>query len=181
MTVLDLDSNIVDILRRLGQQVHYGDASRLDLLTSAGCGKAKLFVLAVDEVDKSIEIGELVRRHFPNLPILARARNRTHYYRLLEAGRAPSHIFRETMGTSLEMAVRASPTWGCARTPRSAACCGGRSIDEAALAKMSEAVGTLSWMDLPARFSPRPRSRWRPSSRASPSLASTTPRGTTRA
>lgn len=105
VTVLDLDPAMVDLLRRLGQKVYYGDASRLDLLVAAGCGKAKLFVLAIDEVDKSMEVAELVRRNFPNLPILARARNRTHYYRLRKLG--ITRIVRETMASSLQMGVEA--------------------------------------------------------------------------
>jgi monovalent cation:proton antiporter-2 (CPA2) family protein len=101
VTVLDLDPEIVDLLRRLGQRVYYGDASRLDLLVAAGCNKAKLFVLAIDDPDKSVEVAELVRRHFPNLPIHARARNRQHYYRLRKLG--ITDISRETLGSSLEM------------------------------------------------------------------------------
>ena len=101
VTVLDLDPAMVDILRRLGQKVYYGDASRLDLLLGAGCARAKLFVLAIDDVEKSVEIAELVRRNFPQLPILARARNRTHYYQLRKLGITAIH--RETMAGSLEM------------------------------------------------------------------------------
>ncbi len=105
VTVLDLDPAMVDILRRLGQKVYYGDASRLDLLLGAGCARAKLFVLAIDDVEKSIEVAELVRRNFPQLPILARARNRTHYYQLRKLGITAIH--RETMGGSLEMSEAA--------------------------------------------------------------------------
>ena len=101
VTVLDLDPAMVDILRRLGQKVYYGDASRLDLLLAAGCAKAKLFVLAIDDVEKSNEVAELVKRNFPNLPVLARARNRTHYYQLRKLGITDIH--RETMAGSLEM------------------------------------------------------------------------------
>jgi voltage-gated potassium channel Kch len=89
------------MLRRLGQKVYYGDASRLDLLVAAGCAHARLFVLAIDEPEKSAEVASLVRRHFPTLPILARARNRAHYYRLRRLG--ITDIFRETLGTSLEL------------------------------------------------------------------------------
>jgi monovalent cation:proton antiporter-2 (CPA2) family protein len=148
VTVLDLDSDIVDVLRRLGQQVYYGDASRLDLLTSAGCAKAKLFVLAIDDVDKSLEVGELVKRHYPKLPILARARNRTHYYRLLQLGVPPTHIFRETMGSSLEMAVRALVDLGVRAHTAQRRMLRWKEHDEAALEKMAAAVGTASWMDL---------------------------------
>lgn len=101
VTVLDLDPAIVDLLRRLGQKVYYGDASRLDLLIAAGCANAKLFVLAIDEPEKSVEVAQLVHRHFPNLPIVARARNRQHYYRLRRLG--ITQVIRETLGSSLEL------------------------------------------------------------------------------
>ncbi len=101
VTVLDLDPPMVDILRRLGQKVYYGDANRLDLLLAAGCAKAKLFVLAIDDVEKSTKVAELVRRNFPHLPIIARARNRAHYYALRKLD--ITRIYRETMGSSLDM------------------------------------------------------------------------------
>ncbi len=100
-TVLDLDPAMVDLLRRLGLSVHYGDASRLDLLHAAGCEKARLFVLAVDEPEKSNQIAETVRKHFPHLPILARARSRQHYYQLTRIG--AEMIIRETFGSALEL------------------------------------------------------------------------------
>jgi monovalent cation:proton antiporter-2 (CPA2) family protein len=110
VTVLDLDPTMVDLLRRLGQKVYYGDASRLDLLVSAGCERARLFVLAIDEPEKSLQVAELVRRNFPELPILARARNREHYYGLRHLG--ITHIFRETLGSSLELGQAALAALG---------------------------------------------------------------------
>jgi glutathione-regulated potassium-efflux system ancillary protein KefC len=101
VTVLDLDPEMVDLLRRLDTKVYYGDASRLDLLIAAGCAKAKLFILAVDDPVKSLEIAELVRRNFPNLPIIARTRNRTTYYELRKLG--IEQVFRETLGSSVEI------------------------------------------------------------------------------
>jgi monovalent cation:proton antiporter-2 (CPA2) family protein len=100
-TVLDLDPNMVDLLRRLGFAVHYGDASRLDLLIAAGCARAKVFVLATDEPDTSVAIAATVREHFPHLTLLARARNRAHYYRLRQLG--VTHVYRETFGTAWEL------------------------------------------------------------------------------
>ena len=105
VTVLDLDPQMVDVLRRLGSQVHYGDASRLDLLVAAGCARAKLFVLAIDDVEKSLEVAKLVQRNFPQLPILARARNRSHYHQLRQLGIRV--IVRETIGSALELGERA--------------------------------------------------------------------------
>ena len=98
-TVLDLDSDHVDLLRRLGFEVFYGDASRRDLLAEAGASQAKLLVIAVDEPGKVLELVETSRRHFPHLVILARAASRSDAYDLLEAG--VQHVYRETLETAL--------------------------------------------------------------------------------
>jgi glutathione-regulated potassium-efflux system ancillary protein KefC len=104
-TVLDLDPQMVDILGRLGVKVYYGDASRLDLLNAAGCGRAKLFVLAVDDMEVANHIAATVRKHFPTLRILARARNRPHYYQLRRLGIEVVH--RETFASAYEMGIAA--------------------------------------------------------------------------
>ncbi len=123
-TVLDLDSEQVDVLRRIGMTVFYGDASRLDLIEAAGASKAKLFVVAVDEPEKAIEIVNKVKRHYPHLKILARARGRAEAYDLIEAG--VTHVYRETFETALRVAVdvltllgfRSYQAWRAARTFR---------------------------------------------------------------
>lgn len=104
-TVLDLDSEQVDFLRQLGLKLFYGDASRPDLLHAAGAGKAKLFVLAIDDAEKSLQIVEALRQEFPHLKILARATGRIEAYKLIKAG--AHHIYRETLGSSLEMGAEA--------------------------------------------------------------------------
>jgi voltage-gated potassium channel Kch len=114
--------------------VYYGDASRLDLLVAAGCAHAKLFVLAIDDPEKSVELAELVRRHFPNLPILARARNRGHSYRLRRVGVAG--IFRETLGTSLELGEAALRQLGTRAHTAHRIALRWREHDEAALEEM---------------------------------------------
>jgi voltage-gated potassium channel Kch len=136
VTVLDLDPAIVDMLRRLGQTVHYGDASRLDLLVAAGCANAKLFVLAIDEPEKSVEVAELVRRNFPKLPILARARNRQHYYRLRRLG--ITALFRETLASSLELGESALTHLGTRAHTAHRIAMRWRDHDEAALEQMLE-------------------------------------------
>lgn len=100
-TALENDSAQVDFVRRYGSTVHYGDASRLDLLRAAGAGHAKLFVLAVSDLEESMRIAEAVIRHFPHLKIIARARNRRHAHKLMDLG--VEHIFRETLLSSLAM------------------------------------------------------------------------------
>jgi glutathione-regulated potassium-efflux system ancillary protein KefC len=104
-TVLDLDPEIVDILGRLGVKVYYGDASRLELLEAAGCARARLFVLAVDEQEVANAIAETVRKHFPDLPIIARARDRVHYFELSRLG--VRHPHRETFAAAWEAGIEA--------------------------------------------------------------------------
>ena len=98
-TVLEHDADQVETVRRFGWPVFYGDATRLDLLRTAGAGKARVLVLAIDDVDQSVAVAELVREHFPQLQVVARARNVTHYYRLRELG--VELIERETLDSAL--------------------------------------------------------------------------------
>jgi Kef-type K+ transport system membrane component KefB/Trk K+ transport system NAD-binding subunit len=104
-TVLDLDGDQVELVRKLGVKVFYGDASRLELLQAAGAATAKLMIIAVDDEEKSLIIVDTVQKHFPNLKILARALGRDHAYRLLRHG--VKHIYRETLGSSLDLSVAA--------------------------------------------------------------------------
>jgi monovalent cation:proton antiporter-2 (CPA2) family protein len=103
MTILDLDPTMIGIVGRLGIKAHYGDASRLDLLHAAGCERAKVFVLAVDDPAEATKIAEIVRHNFPKLTILARAHGRPHYWELRKAG--VNQVFRETFGSSYETGI----------------------------------------------------------------------------
>ncbi len=98
-TVLDHDVEQIETVRRFGWQAFYGDATRLDLLRVAGAGRARVFVLAIDDVEQSIEVAKLVREHFPGLSLVARARNVGHYYRLAALG--VTLIERETLDAAL--------------------------------------------------------------------------------
>jgi monovalent cation:proton antiporter-2 (CPA2) family protein len=104
-TAIEKDFQQVDFVRRFGNKVYYGDATRLELLESARARDAKLFVLAIDDVEASVKTAALVRKHFPNLPILARARNRVHLYRLRDLD--VHAVERETFLSSLETARQA--------------------------------------------------------------------------
>lgn len=96
---IDHDSDQIELLRKFGNKVYYGDAARTDLLEAAGAAKAKYFVLAVDDVETSLEIARTVKAHFPNLTIFARARNRGHVFELMDIG--VESIRRETFESSL--------------------------------------------------------------------------------
>jgi glutathione-regulated potassium-efflux system ancillary protein KefC len=98
-TVLDHDAEAVASLRRFGWRVFFGDATRLDLLRTAGAEQARILVLAVDDIQHSLAIATLAREHFPQLQIVARARNVQHYFRLRELG---VHLIeRETLDSAL--------------------------------------------------------------------------------
>ena len=104
-TALDASYAQVDFVRRFGNRIYYGDASRIELLHAAKTRDAKLFVLAIDDVEASVKTAAMVRRHFPHLDIIARARNRVHYFRLRDLG--VRTIYRETFPASLEAAHQA--------------------------------------------------------------------------
>lgn len=104
-TALEASYAQVDFVRRYGNRIYYGDASRAELLHAAKAGEARLFVLAIDDVEASVKTAAVVRKHFPQLEILARARNRVHYFRLRDLG--VRTIYRETFPASLEVAHQA--------------------------------------------------------------------------
>jgi len=98
-TALEIDSSQVDVVRRYGTTVYYGDASKLDLLRAAGIEHAKVFVLAIDDIEASVRTAEVVHRHFPQVTVVARARNRRHEYKLMDLG--IKSIYRETFLSSV--------------------------------------------------------------------------------
>jgi voltage-gated potassium channel Kch len=105
VTVLELDSDKVDLLRKLGLKVFYGDASRRDLLHAAGAEQAKALILAVNDPEKVLSMVHTAKQHYPHLALFARAADRTQAYELLDAG--VDHVYRDTLDTSLRAGVDA--------------------------------------------------------------------------
>lgn len=101
VTVLDHDPDQIELLRKFGYEVFYGDATRIDLLEAAGIEKASALVVAIDDVDASLALVDAVRGRLPSLTILARARNVSHYYDLLDRG--VTLIERETFEAALQL------------------------------------------------------------------------------
>jgi glutathione-regulated potassium-efflux system protein KefB len=101
---MDASPEHIEFIRRFGNPVFYGDASRLDLLRAAKAHRARLFVLAIDDVEASLRTARVVLANFPNLTIYARARNRQHAYALRAMG--VTRIMRETLLSSLELTER---------------------------------------------------------------------------
>lgn len=100
MVILDHDPDHVDTLRKFDMKVFYGDATRVDLLESAGAARAEVLINAIDDPKTNLELTELAKEHFPHLRIIARARDIDHYIQLRQAGiEAPE---RETFEGALK-------------------------------------------------------------------------------
>src|SRR5271165_115360 len=112
-TALEANQTQVDFLRHFGNQVFYGDASRLELLRAARAENAEVFVLAIDDVEASVKTAELIGKHFPHLKIFARARNRQHAFRLMDLN--VRYTIRETLVSSLELSEKVLETLGLSK------------------------------------------------------------------
>lgn len=116
-TALESSVEQVDFMRRFGNKVFYGDPTRVELLRAAQADKAEVFVLATDDPEANVRTARIVRRLFPHLKIVARARNRQHAFRLMDLT-SPDDVVRETLYSSLKMARMALQALGM--TPQAA-------------------------------------------------------------
>ncbi|MDN2482232.1 glutathione-regulated potassium-efflux system protein KefB [Vibrio agarivorans] len=101
ITVLESDASQIQLLRRFGYKVFYGDATQLDLLRAAGAETAEAMIVCTDSPDEILQVVELCKHHFPNLKIMARARSRVEAYQLLNAG--VTGYSRETFHSALDL------------------------------------------------------------------------------
>ncbi|MEY4294419.1 MAG: glutathione-regulated potassium-efflux system protein KefC [Pseudomonadota bacterium] len=101
-TVLDHDAEMIETARSFGYRVFYGNATRLDLLRTAGAATAQILVVAVDDVEQSLAIVDLAKEHFPQLQLVVRARDATHWNKLRD--RDVTLIQRELFESSLQSA-----------------------------------------------------------------------------
>ena len=109
-TVLDHDPDRIESLRVFGFKVHYGDATRLDLLHAAGAEQARLLVLAIDDPETSVRLVDAVQEHFPKLAIVARARDVSHWQQLRSRGLTV--VERETFESAMLVGRRALEVLG---------------------------------------------------------------------
>jgi glutathione-regulated potassium-efflux system ancillary protein KefC/glutathione-regulated potassium-efflux system protein KefB len=132
-TALEANQTQVDFLRQFGNQVYYGDASRLELLRAAHAENAEIFVLAIDDADAAVRTVELIRKHFPHLKIFARARNRQDAFRFMDL--SVRYVIRETLVSSLEMSVQVLEALGLSKSKALETVHRFRVHDEATMAK----------------------------------------------
>jgi len=102
-TILDHDSDRVDLLRKMGFKVFYGDATRVDLLESAGAREANILISAIDSHETNMVLVDTIQKHFPNLQLMVRTKNRFDAYELMN--KEVKHIYREHLESSVRMGV----------------------------------------------------------------------------
>ncbi len=102
-TYIDFDSRQVDLLRKIGFKVYFGDATRKDFLESAGAEQAEIIIIAISDVNIACEVIKTVQEHFPNLEIMVRAKNRTDAYKILDHN--VTNIYRDYLETSIKLGV----------------------------------------------------------------------------
>ena len=100
-TALDANPGTVDFVREFGNEVYYGDATRLDMLRNAGVDHAKAIVIALEDINASVKTAEMLKETFPRLKIYARALNRQHEITLRDIG--VDYVIRDTLLSSLEL------------------------------------------------------------------------------
>ena len=108
--VLDHEAAIIDLLRKVDVKTYYGDASRPDLLHAAGIEHARALVVAIDDRERSVQMVEYVKRHYPEVQVLARAYDQNHHYLLHQAG--ADVIERELFHSSLALGGEAMKRLG---------------------------------------------------------------------
>jgi voltage-gated potassium channel Kch len=109
-TALERDPGQVDVVRRFGNKVYFGDPTRAEVLRASGAAGAKLLVVLLDDMEGVLRVVEVAKRNFPQLKILARARNRRHAHLLMDRG--VDGLVRETFYSSLTLAEQALTSLG---------------------------------------------------------------------
>ena len=139
ITVLDHSPSQIELLRRFGNTVFYGDAARQELLEAAGAHTAQMLVIAIDNPDKTIEIIKLAHKNYPQLKIVARAIDRRHAYQLLNL--KVDAFNRETVDSAINLAVEALELLGNTKQDAERAGKLFRDHDRAAVVQLAELWG----------------------------------------
>jgi monovalent cation:proton antiporter-2 (CPA2) family protein len=135
-TILDTDSDHVDLLRRLGIKVFYGDASREEMLRAAGAAEARVLIVSTGSLESTQAVIRTAKKHFPQLVVLARARTRIEAYDVLDAG--ADQVYRASLDTSLRSGVDALRALGFGAHRAHRAALYFRRADEAAWLELAE-------------------------------------------
>ncbi len=133
--ILDNDSDRVDLLRKMGFKVFYGDATRLDILKCAGADEAKILIAAIDSPEINLSLVDTIKKEFPHLRVMVRAKSRMDAYELIDAG--VENIYRESLDTSVRLGIDALIVLGFRKYSATRAGQNFIKYDEAALKKLA--------------------------------------------
>lgn len=145
-TVLDTNTELVEGVRKVGLRAWYGDASRLDMLRAAGAEHAELLIITISDTAKIRAIGDMARKHFPHLKIMVRSRKRVDAYELINAGF--DHVYRETLGTSIDMGADALHMLGFRAYHARRAALAFRKHNEEAMRDLAKHWGAKNYFEL---------------------------------
>lgn len=135
-TILDNDPDRVDLLRKMGFKVFYGDVTRVDLLQSAGAEEANIFVSAIEDPEVNTQLIATLKKHFPHLKLMIRVRNRYDAYDVMDLG--VDQVYREHIDTSIRMGVDVLTNMGMRHYTAFRAGQNFLKYDEAALEKLGK-------------------------------------------
>lgn len=114
LVIVDNHIGQIELLRQFGVKSFYGDPSKPELLHAAGISHAKIFIIAVDDVHRSLDMLHYVKKHFPHVKVMARALDRAHYFRLRQAN--ADYVIRDTFHSALELSREALISLGMSDT-----------------------------------------------------------------
>jgi monovalent cation:H+ antiporter-2, CPA2 family len=134
-TILDNDSDRVDLLRKMGFKAFYGDATRLDILKSAGAQEARILIIATTDSFTHFDLIEKVGKHYPHLDVMVRVKGRHEAYNMIEMGL--TGIYRESVDASVRLGIDALVKLGYRRYAATRAGQNFIKYDEAALLKLA--------------------------------------------
>ena len=134
-TILDNDSDRVDLLRKMGFKVFYGDATRIDILKSAGADDARILIAAIDSPETNFDLVEKTKKLFPRLTIMVRAKSRLDAYELIDMG--VKDIYRESLDTSVRLGIDVLTKLGVRKYAATRAGQNFIKYDEAALSQLA--------------------------------------------
>jgi CPA2 family monovalent cation:H+ antiporter-2 len=134
-TILDNDSDRVDLLRKMGFKVFYGDSTRFDILKSAGAEEAKILIAAISDPSTHHELIDRLQKHFPDLKLMVRVKDRAEAYDLIDLGLGD--VYRESLDTSVRLGVDVLIKLGHRRYSATRAGQNFLKNDEAALTKLA--------------------------------------------
>ena len=112
---IDSDADMIEAAKRNGYRAVFGDAWRGDAMSRLGVERAPAVVLTMDEPVLAARLTRKLRKEYPELLIVSRARDTDHAAELYRAG--ASHAIPENLESSLQLSEAVLVDIGVAMGP----------------------------------------------------------------